>query len=129
MAQQLGAAQAVEAVRGFAEAMICSMPTGKQNSFANRTLPYAVYVAVRHDQPVNLCGAFEKAVPASPDGYEEPSAKRLCEYADELYHTFAAPPAAAFTIGKTVEKLGQSGSLPALLDWLSETLAADGGLA
>lgn len=129
LAQQLGAAQAVEAVRGFAEAMICSMPTGKQNSFANRTLPYAVYVAVRHDQPVNLCGAFEKAVPASPDGYEEPSAKCLCDYADELYHTFAAPPAAAFTIGKTVEKLGQSGSLPALLDWLSETLAADGGLA
>ncbi len=129
LAQQLGAAQAVEAVRGFAEAMVCSMPTGKQNSFANRTLPYAVYVAVRHDQPVNLCGAFEKAVPASPDGYEEPSAKCLCDYADELYHTFAAPPAAAFTIGKTVEKLGQSGSLPALLDWLSETLAADGGLA
>ena len=129
LAQQLGAEQAVEAVRGFAEAMICSMPTGKQNSFANRTLPYAVYVAVRHDQPVNLCGAFEKAVPASPDGYEEPSAKCLCDYADELYHSFAAPPAAAFTIGKTVEKLGQSGSLPALLDWLSETLTADGGLA
>lgn len=132
LAQQLGAEQAVEAVRGFAEAMICSMPTGRQNPFANRTLPYAVYVTVRHDQPVNLCGAFEKAVPASPNGYEEPSAERLCDYAGELYHTFAAPPAAAFTIGKTVEKLGeqgQSGSLPALLDWLGETLAADGGLA
>ena len=109
--------------------MICSMPTGRQNTFANRTLPYAVYVTVRRDQPVNLCGAFEKAVPASPDGYEEPSAKCLCDYADELYHTFAAPPAAAFVIGKPVEALGQSGSLSELLDRLAQTLAADGGQA
>ena len=38
------------AVRGFAQAFLLSMPTGKQNSFANRTLPDAVYVTVRRDQ-------------------------------------------------------------------------------
>lgn len=129
LAQQLGAESAVQAVRGFVEAMICSMPTGKQNTFANRTLPYAVYVTVRHDQPVNLCGAFEKAVPASSKGYEEASAEKLCAHAREMYQTFADTPAEAFVIGKTVETLGQSGSLPELLDRLEQTLSADGGLA
>lgn len=129
LAEQLGAESAVRAVCGFAEAMICSMPTGKQNTFANRTLPYAVYVTVRHDQPVNLCGAFEKAVPASAEGYEAASADRLCSYAQELYQTIADAPAAAFCIGRAVEQLGQSGSLAGQSAWLEQTLTADGGLA
>ena len=43
----LGAEKAAQAVRVFGEAFIRSMPTGKQNSFANRTLPDAVYVTLR----------------------------------------------------------------------------------
>ena len=39
-----------------------SMPTGKQNTFANRTLPSAVLVALRDDQPVNGVSAFEEPV-------------------------------------------------------------------
>ena len=68
LAGQLGAAQAAETVRAFGEAFLFSMPTGKQNTFANRTLPDAVYVTLREDQPVNLCGAFERAVPRSAQG-------------------------------------------------------------
>ena len=129
LAKSLGKKLAIETVRGFAEAMICSMPTGKQNTFANRTLPDAAYVTIRHDQPVNLSGAFEEPVLAGNDGYVARSAEKLCTYAQELYQTFAATPAAAFTIGKSVAKLGQSGSMPELLNWLEETLQADGGLA
>ena len=73
----LGAEKAAQAVRVFGEAFIRSMPTGKQNSFANRTLPDAVYVTLREDQPVNLCGAFEKPVRKSPEGYAEPSKTAL----------------------------------------------------
>lgn len=47
LAGQLGAAQAAETVRAFGEAFLFSMPTGKQNTFANRTLPDAVYVTLR----------------------------------------------------------------------------------
>ncbi len=36
-----------EVIKGFAEAFICSMPTGKQNSYANRTYPDMVYVTIR----------------------------------------------------------------------------------
>lgn len=79
-------------VRAFAEAFHPLNATGKQNTFANRTLPDAVYIAVRCDQPVNLCGAFEKAVPASAEGFVEPSKKRLADYAQELYRTYAGAP-------------------------------------
>lgn len=124
--------QAADAVRGFAEALICSMPTGKQNTFANRTLPDAVYVTVRRDQPVNLSGAFEKAVPASAEGYVARSAAQLCDYAEQMYQTFAAPPAEAFAVGGLFGSLAQTGSLPQMLDWLDGILrraAADGGQA
>lgn len=124
--------QAADAVRGFAEALICSMPTGKQNTFANRTLPDAVYVTVRRDQPVNLSGAFEKAVPASAAGYVARSAAQLCDYAEQMYQTFAAPPAEAFAVGTLFGSLAQTGSLPQMLDWLDGILrreAADGGQA
>lgn len=50
------------AVEAFVRAFVTSMPTGKQNTFANRTLPDAVYVALRSTQPVNLVGAYEEAI-------------------------------------------------------------------
>lgn len=53
---------AIDAAGRFIEGFVRSMPTGKQNSFANRTLPDAVVVAVRSDQPVNLVSAFEAPV-------------------------------------------------------------------
>ena len=49
LVRTLGAEQAAQTVRAFGEAFIRSMPTGKQNSFANRTLPDAVYVTLRQD--------------------------------------------------------------------------------
>lgn len=60
---QLGDAKAVAAAaRAFTEAFARSMPTGKQNTFANRTLPSTLAVAFRVQQPVNLVAAFEDAV-------------------------------------------------------------------
>ena len=58
------------------------MPTGKQNTFANRTVPEAVVVAVREDQPVSLVGAFEEAVPAdAARGYVARSVEALARHA------------------------------------------------
>jgi CRISPR system Cascade subunit CasC len=78
-------AVAVEAVRAFLRAFVTSMPTGKQNTFANRTLPDAVAVTIRHDQPVNLVGAFEDAVEATRDHTRlEAASSRLVEYAHDV---------------------------------------------
>jgi CRISPR system Cascade subunit CasC len=63
LAENLGDHTAtVRAVESFVDCFVRSMPTGKQNTFANRTLPEAVVVQVRDRQPINLVGAFEHPV-------------------------------------------------------------------
>ncbi len=90
-----------QAVRAFVEAFVRSMPTGKQNTFANRTLPDAVVVMLREDQPVNLCGAFETPVAAKEDegyGYVEASQKALEREAKKVLK-YVAPPVAQIEVG------------------------------
>jgi len=50
------------AVEAFLVGFARSVPTGKQNTFAHRTLPDAVLVRVRDTQPINMVGAFETPV-------------------------------------------------------------------
>ena len=122
LAGQLGAEQAAETVRAFGEAFLFSMPTGKQNSFANRTLPDAVYVTLREDQPVNLCGAFERAVPRSAQGYAAPSKAALAQYAQQMYSSFAEAPAQSFTVGSGLEELAPAQTAKAMLDALEKAV-------
>ena len=82
--RQLGNANAAAgAVRMFTEAFTRSMPTGKINTFANRTLPDAIFIALRSDQPLNLVGAFECPIKITGNGYVEPSALALVKKANE----------------------------------------------
>jgi len=112
----------VEAAVQFVRAFVCSMPTGKQNSFANRTLPDAVLVTLRQDQPINLVGAFEKPVPASDEGYVGPSAKRLVQHADKVYKYFAGKPVLSLTVGDLLQELGEPMPLNHVLDQLKNAL-------
>lgn len=117
------AAETPNAVRNFLEAFICSMPTGKQNTFANRTFPDAVYVTVRRDQPINMAGAFEKPVlPEKTGGYVASSAKALKAYAEKVYTTFAEEPDAAWTIGDIPEGLAKKVNLKTLLNNVEKTI-------
>ena len=106
-------------VGGFVEAFVRSMPEGKINTFANDTLPDMVYVTIRRDQPVNLCGAFEKPV-ISQGGYVEKSAERFEKYAKEVYDNYAAEPEVALGVGKLAEPLAEVMSLDKLLEELRE---------
>lgn len=90
LAKNLGASSA-DTIVGFIEAFIRSMPTGKQNTFANRTMPDFVYIAIRNDQPINLVGAFEKPVSGKNGGYFEESEREFGEYAEDVYKKYAAP--------------------------------------
>ena len=101
------------------------MSSGKQNTFANRTLPDAVYVTLRSDQPVNLCGAFEQAVPATAHGYAEPSKQRLVSYAEQVYSDFTGEPSGAFTVGKGLESLASPLPLQAMLAELSQAVSQE----
>lgn len=112
-------------IRGFADAFIRSMPTGKQNTFANRTLPNAVYVAVRTDQPVNLSGAFEKPV-LSKEGYVGESERRLVSYARQMYHDYVSEPVLSLAVGEAMQEVAQVTSLQELLDILESWVKENG---
>lgn len=90
LAASLGSAEAAaRAVEAFLRSFITSMPTGKQNTFANRTRPAFVLVEARTDQPVNLVGAFEEAI-ESTGGIMPEAVQRLAQTAvteDEEYGT------------------------------------------
>lgn len=95
---------------------------GKAEFFANRTLPDAVYVTVREDQPVNLCGAFEKPIPKSAGGYAEASKKALESYAKKTYETFAEAPVQSFVVGTGLAELGSAVKLQTLFSELEKTV-------
>ena len=113
------------AVKNFIQAFVLSMPTGKQNTFANRTLPDAVYVTVRKDQPVNLVGAFEEPVQAeNAGGYSKASCKRLADYSRTLYENYTGKPAASWTLGCSMEG-AEMLPLPQLLEAVEGFLASE----
>lgn len=96
--------------QAFVRSFIQSMPTGKQNTFGNGTLPDAVVVEIRN-RPVNLSGAFEDAVP-NDGGHVRRSAEALTAYALELQASFAGKPAQAWVTHvdektNSVEQLGE----------------------
>lgn len=113
---------AIKATEEFVRAFVYSMPTGKQNTFANRTLPDAVMVTLRTDQPVNLVGAYEKPVTTGEGGYMEASALKLKNYAETVYQEFAGAPALTLSSGKVLGDVGLHLAFPQLLAKLTETL-------
>lgn len=119
LAENLNVDELKIAVRGFAEALICSMPTGRQNTFANRTLPDLVYVAVREDQPINLAGAFEKPVFAGTDGYVVKSKKALIEHACDVYENYTASPKTSWVVGKDCGNFALKVNIDQLLEEIS----------
>ena len=104
-----------EAIAGFISAFVRSMPTGKQNSFANRTLPDMVYVTIRRDQPINLAGAFEKPV-VSDSGYAEKSERRLLDYARRIYDDYVGEPEKAFGLGSAILEISEKSTMPELIE-------------
>lgn len=115
-----------DAVKGaveFIKDFTLSMPTGKQNSYANKTLPSYIMVTLRPDMPVNLVGAFEKPV-ESEEGYDEASIAPLeNEYNNTLALT--AKPFATFVWTKHDTNLtdaAREDSLRELLDDVKDEL-------
>ncbi len=119
--EQLGS-ETASAVRGFLDAFVRSMPTGKQNTFANRTPADAVYVTFRRDQPVNLVGAFEEPVRAGDAGYVAASVKRLVDYAGQVCQDFVDMPEIALGTGRGLEGAAQLMPFKAMLDAVEETV-------
>lgn len=87
------------AVEAFVRSFTVSMPSGKQNTFANSTLPDAVVVQIRDRRPVNLVGAFE--APIRPDGktaLSVLSAQALAKEAREVDAAYGTPPTTTYVM-------------------------------
>lgn len=123
----------VEAATQFIKSFITAMPTGKQNSFANRTLPEAVVVTLRDDRPVSYVNAFETPVKESAEkGRRYQAATALAKEAQELTETYGLEPLKSYVLAvgdlkEALTGLGQSVNLKELLSAvesdLSEVLA------
>ncbi|MDR2295380.1 MAG: type I-E CRISPR-associated protein Cas7/Cse4/CasC [Clostridiales Family XIII bacterium] len=88
-----------KAVSEFARGFIASMPTGKQNTFANRTPAYAALVTIREDQPLNFVGAFETPIkPSTEEGFARRATRALAHHADDVYRAFAKPPLRSYVV-------------------------------
>jgi CRISPR system Cascade subunit CasC len=104
--ENLGDPAAVRAaVEAFVSCFVTSMPTGKQNTFANRTLPDAVLVQIRDDQPVNYVGAFEDAI-VSTSGRAAQAVSRMAEHAAGLDRAYGLAPLASYAAGPLAAPLG-----------------------
>lgn len=121
LAENLGSTQATQrAVEAFLTAFVRSMPSGKQNTFANRTLPEAIMVRVRDSQPINLVGAFESPVRESGTvGRVKGAADALVSETTEIERAFGEHPVATWVtrVGDdtaSLDELGSNVTLPEL---------------
>lgn len=112
----------------FVEAFVKSMPTGKQNAFANRTLPNVVAVSLRDDQPINLATAFERPVYAERDrSITQIAAERLATCAKDVEGAFAHPASKSWHVSYGVdaaplEHFGEVVSFDALVTAVREAI-------
>ncbi|WP_119696077.1 type I-E CRISPR-associated protein Cas7/Cse4/CasC [Microbacterium halotolerans] len=114
-----GASATQRAVEAFVESFVRSLPSGKQNTFANRTLPDAVVISVRDSQPVNLVGAFEEPVAGTHRIAE--GARRLAEYAQSVDGAYGTAPVSGWVV--------RVSDAAAPLDSLGERVGLDDAVA
>ncbi|MDR0990925.1 MAG: type I-E CRISPR-associated protein Cas7/Cse4/CasC [Propionibacteriaceae bacterium] len=116
------------AVSAFLKSFTYSMPTGKQHTFANRTLPDAVVISLRQDQSVSLVGAFEEPVrDLNGGGRVTRSAERLAAYSEEVTQAFGVAPVSTWVTGvgaagDTLSVLGKRVSFEAAVEAVANTL-------
>ncbi len=109
LADSLGSDEvAAKAAKAFVEGFAMSMPTGKQNTFANNTLPDALLIQLRRGRSVSFVNAFENPVERSGDGYVRASVEQLATYAAQLEASFAGPAEATYVscVDKYSDALG-----------------------
>ena len=122
-------AVAEEAIKLFVDSFVRSMPTGKITTFANRTLPDAVLVQVRDDQPINLAAAFEDPIVTKGHGFAAPAIKRFVEFESQLRELTGMDPVSSIVSwttprGADFDALGDQVSLAELGGATAEVVRA-----
>lgn len=128
LATQLGDIEAAaKTVASFTSAFLKSMPTGKQNSFANRNLPEFCLAVVRSSQPVNLVSAFESAIDSNDGAITRRAAVQLVEEFKNVEKAYGDSHEAAFSlvVGEPIQELegvSENVALPQLSERLEQVV-------
>jgi len=120
------------AVEAFVEGFVCSLPTGKVNTFGNHTLPDLVIAKLRTARPVSFVSAFEAPCRTDPEkgGYVRDACDRLARYIPDIEETYGIADDEHTWIMRTgpntdpLAKLGDKISLPTLVTTVGEQVAA-----
>lgn len=118
--KNIGSDLTVKGAKLFIKEFISTMPTGKENTFANKTVPQYVLVTIRKDTPVNLVSAFENPV-KSHGGYIKASIDRL-ENEYKVTQKFVEVPVASYVLTTDHSDLKQAENLNDLLDKVGQVL-------
>lgn len=107
-----------EAVEAFIAAFAKSMPSGKSNTFANKTLPDGMVVTLRDTQAVNASGAVLEPVTGNP---VREAAEKIADHLARTEEVYELGNVATFVLAgsdsvKAFEALGESVNLSALTD-------------
>lgn len=120
LAHNLGSVDdAVKGAELFIKEFIRTMPTGKQNAYANKTMPSYVMISVRTDTPVNLVSAFEEAV-ESKNGYMDASIAKLEREYEQDQRFLDKPLATIVLTTKTSSLEDQAETLNELIERTAE---------
>ncbi|QLL78305.1 type I-E CRISPR-associated protein Cas7/Cse4/CasC [Ligilactobacillus saerimneri] len=117
----LGEKDALAGINDFIKSFILSMPTGKQNTFANKTVPGYVMATVHSDTPVNLVSAFETPV-RSRQGYMEQSIEKLEQEYDDVQQFIEKPLAQIILRKGTMAEGNKVNNLSELLERVADVL-------
>lgn len=126
--EQLGNVQATaKAASVFVESFIRSMPTGKQNSYANRTLPETCIVAFRENQPINAVSAFEQPVHPTQDlPVSAVASRELVKELRKIQDVYGDRPTSAWVLSTDLpEEDMESFALPANLQELTRHIESE----
>lgn len=118
------------AVEAFVRTFSTSMPTGKQNTFGNRTLPDAILVRARETQPISFVGAFEEPVGSgSHHGLVKEASDRLARYTGDVESVYDEQPLESWVVHvgdrtAALADLGREVSLAELVKGVGDLVAA-----
>lgn len=125
LAESLGDVEMTKrGIVAFLQAFVRSMPTGKINTFANFTLPDAVVVSIRQDQPVSYVGAFEEPI-LSTSGHVAPAAEALRDHVATTARDYGVDAVKTWVmgVGKAGDTLAEVGERVSFVD-LPEAVAS-----
>lgn len=113
---------AIEAAGAFINAFVRSMPSGKQSSFAARTLPSFVLTTISSDQPLSFASAFTSVI--DEGDIENEAVLTLMKNADSYFENYGSPDNAFYLDANGRDfKLGSKHPLPELVSNVKKVLS------